>query len=76
MKTGTHTQVPVPMTITSIILRSHSEVEPVGSLRTPLDEEFIKVLLFTVGDIQQDGRVADGLFDAEATCDRKNLPCC
>ena len=53
--------------LSAIILRPHGEVQPIISLRTPLDEQFIKLLLLTISDIQQDSRVADGLFDAEAT---------
>ena len=40
------------------------EVEPDAAARIPFDEEFIKVLLRGIGDIQKDSGVADGLFFA------------
>ena len=42
------------------------EVEPVGAAGTALDEEFVEVGLEGVGEVEEDGGVADGLFEAEA----------
>ena len=46
---------------------SHGEVEPVGALGRPFDEQFVIVALRAVGNVEQDGCIADGLFDAQTT---------
>ena len=41
-------------------------MNPIATLAVALDEEFIVVSAGTIGDIQQDGGIADGLLDAYA----------
>ena len=41
-------------------------MDPIAALAVALDEEFIVVSAGTIGDIQQDGGVAESLLDAHA----------
>ena len=50
-----------------VILRPHSEVHPVVAIGVALNKQFIELLLTLVADVQQDGGIAQGLFDAIAT---------
>ena len=49
----------------AIILRSHREVNPIGRAAL-LQNQFIKVTLRTIGDVEQDARHPDHVFRAIA----------
>ena len=51
--------------LAAIILRSHREVDPIGRAAL-LQNQFIKVTLRTIGDIQQYSRHPDHVFRAIA----------
>ena len=51
--------------LAAIILRSHREVNPIGRAAL-LQNQFIKVTLRTIGDIQQNSRHPDHVFRAIA----------
>ena len=54
-------------TLSSIPLRLHSEVNPVAACLIALYEQLIIFLLDTVGDVQEDRGIADGLLEARHT---------
>ena len=50
-----------------IIFRPYCEVNPISPLLVPLNEEFIKVALGAVGNIEKDVGIAQGLLYPDAS---------
>ena len=48
--------------LTAIIGWPHREVQPDGAMRIALNQQFIKVLVRFVADVEQDSRIAYQLF--------------
>ena len=52
------------LTLPSVTLGTHGEVDPMDARLITLDEEFIKIPLGAFRDIQQDRGITDGLLKA------------
>ena len=52
------------LTLPSVTVRTHGEVDPMTASVIAIDEEFIKIPLGAFRDIQQDRGITDGLLKA------------